>query len=532
MKKWIAIALGAALLLGASALLWPRAVPPEAAPETPAASLPDFAPILVSAEKDSGLSLTGTIFDPTGRPVAGAEVFLAASAQASLVSVRCAECGELLLSCPARETSLGVADLLRLGKGTLTAGASTRSDAKGAFRFEHLAGVSFTLWARAAGLGESVRERAAPGEPVELFLPPLRSIAGSVQDDQGRAMAGATVYAVSRRLALPHQATSAQNGTFEVEGLGEGPFYLLAEAEGFLPAVAAQVEAGPQPVRLTLQSPRRLEVTVRSGGKPAEANVRLAADHLTLEQVAKGGLASFARLFPDHGVVTAVFGGQSSAPHAVVLTEPVTRLTLDLEPGGTLTVTVTDDAAGPVPGAEVVLSTRGGEIVSKKKTRAGELAVFGPLGGGEYFLRGSAEGYKTAELPVLVRAGDTNVELVLGKGTVISGRVLDEYGRPAPGISILVTPTGDSVVADGEGRFVAQVPTPGLYSLHAHHSDWGGGKVSVTAPASGVELQLEPRAGVQVTVQSQGRRVEGANVVLWLDREGSFRSDRPSGADG
>src|SRR6185295_6887769 len=65
-----------------------------------------------------------------------------------------------------------------------------------------------------------------------------------------------------------------------------------------------------------------------------------------------------------------------------------------------------------------------------------------------------------------------------------------------------------------------------------HHSDWGGGQKQVTAPATGVELQLEPRAGVAITAVAEGRRVEGANAVMFIDREGNFRNDRPSGADG
>ena len=75
-------------------------------------------------------------------------------------------------------------------------------------------------------------------------------------------------------------------------------------------------------------------------------------------------------------------------------------------------------------------------------------------------------------------------------------------------------------------------PRPAFYELQAHHSDWGGGELQVTAPATDVELLLEPKAGLRVTVSSDGRRLEGADVVLWLGREGSYRSDRPSGSNG
>jgi hypothetical protein len=56
--------------------------------------------------------------------------------------------------------------------------------------------------------------------------------------------------------------------------------------------------------------------------------------------------------------------------------------------------------------------------------------------------------------------------------------------------------------------------------------------VKATAPAEGVKLELEPRASLEVTVMSEGRRVEGADVMLWVESDGIFRSDSTSGSDG
>ncbi len=531
MRKWLPIVGGVSLLLAAAALFWPDepATSPKAPPAR-TAELFEFEPVGVKAE-DEGLTLTGKVLDAAGKAVASAEVSIASSAQASLLTVSCGRCGEPIVSCNARETALTVAELLRQRRGLLEAASSTRTDGEGRFRFERLKGVSFTVWARADGLGESVRERAAPGEPVELVLPPLRSIAGSVHD-AGRPIAGARVWAVSRRLALPREATTDSRGLFELRGLGEGPFYVLAEADGFLPAAIQKVEAGPRPVKLVLSASRTLEVTVQSGGKPKDATVRLSGDHLAREAATKGGRARFGGLYPDQVVVTAAAGDRSAASRAVTLDQLVTSVVLDLEPGGRMTVAVVDENGQSAPAPKVSLLTPGGEVVEEKRGRYGELLTFGPVGEGDYLLRGEASGFKPADLPVTIRAGDQAVELVLTQAVVISGRVLDEYGRPAPGISILVTPTGDSVVADDSGRFEAQVPSPGLYQLHAHHSDWGGGLVKVTAPATDVTLQLEPRAGAHVTVLAEGRRIEGADVVLFIERDGSFRSDRPSGSDG
>src|SRR5439155_13352339 len=207
-------------------------------------------------------------------------------------------------------------------------------------------------------------------------------------------------------------------------------------------------------------------------------------NHLTRQVDARGGIASFGRLYPDDVVLTAALGQDSSAPQTVTLRERLTVVELALEQGGSLSVTVVDDSGQPVAAPELSVLTRTNELVAKKKARTGDLVAFGPLGEGEYLLRGVADGYKQVDLPVRVAAREQSVELVMPKGTIISGRVIDEYGRPAPGISILVTPTGDSVLAGADGHFSAQVPTPGLYQLHAHHSDWGGGTAQVNAPAS------------------------------------------------
>ncbi|MDY7232513.1 carboxypeptidase regulatory-like domain-containing protein [Hyalangium rubrum] len=538
MRKWLVIGAASVLVVVCGALFWPQSEPSRpsrasAASDSPSSrALPEFQAVEVSSGEAEGLALTGRVLDPTGRPVPGAEVFLAASAQKTITSVRCDECGQPLLSCQAHESGVHALAFFEQQHGFLTPRATARTDSDGKFRFAHLAGVSFSVWAKASGYGVAMRDRAAPGEPVELFLPPLRTISGQVVDDAGQPLPGARVHAVSRRTSLPHEAVAGGQGIFTLEGLGEGPFYIVASAEGFLPAVEAQVEAGPQTVRLRLTPTRTLEVRVTHDGAPVAATVRLKADHLSRELRTEGPPARFTGLYPDEVVVTAEAGALGSAPRILTLEERVTQVTLELEEAGRLLVTVVDDAGQPVPQPELILRTSKGEVIRQEKASTGALVELGPLGVGDYMLLGRAEGFREVEIPARVKAGETPLELEMTRATLISGQVIDEYGRPAPNVSVLVQPTGDAVLADAEGLFTAQVPTPGLYELHAHHSEWGGGKVKVTAPASGVRLELEPAASLEVTVTSEGRRVEGADVVLWVEQQGIFRSDRPSGPDG
>jgi protocatechuate 3,4-dioxygenase beta subunit len=486
----------------------------------------------VSSGGAEGLALTGRVLDSAGRPVAGAEVFLASSVERTLVDVRCDECGQALLACTARETALHTLAFFEQARGFLTPRATASTDAQGRFRFEHLVGVSFSVWAKAPGLGVALRDRAAPGDPVELYLPPLRGIGGQVVDDAGKPLKGARVHAVSRRVPLPFEAATGADGVFSLDGLGEGPFYVLATAEGYLPAVELQVEAGPQPVRLKLTPARTLEVRVTRGGAPAAATVRLSADHLARVERTDGAPLRFTGLYPDEVVVTAEAPGLGAMPRTLTLDERVTQVTLELEEAGRLLVTVVDEDGQPVPSPQLVLRTAEGNLMRQERPGTGALVELGPLAVGDYVLEGRAEGFQDAQLPVKVGKGETQLELELQRATLISGRVIDEYGRPAPRVSVLVEPTGETVLADEDGRFVAPVPTAGLYELHAHHSEWGGGRMKVTAPATGVELALEPGAALEVTVTSGGRRVEGADVVLWVEQQGIFRSDRSSGSDG
>jgi protocatechuate 3,4-dioxygenase beta subunit len=532
---WL-LALG--VLLGVTlGVLHVRKAPPVAAPAPAAgaaAPLPAFPSVGVHATREAGFALAGRVLDAAGAPVAGAEVSLAATAQASLATVPCDEDGQPLLLCPARETGLALLALLERGEGLLQPGARTRSGPDGTFRFEGLSGVSFTVWAAAPGLGAAVRERAAPGEPVELFLPPPRALEGQVVDEGGGAVPGARVWAVSRRLPLGGDVRAGGDGRFRVEGLGEGPFTLVAAAPGFLPVTLGPVEAGGGgALQLVLARPRTLEVEVQRGGAPAEARVRLEADHLRREAATREGRVRFEGLYPGAlGLLARAEDGAASAPQKVLLREAVTRVTLALEPGGRLLVTVVDEAGQPVPAPTVTLWTPSGERVEERRAGTGELVVLGPQGAGDYVLEGRAEGFPEVELPVKLAAGDLPLELTLRRGTLLAGRVLDMYGRPAPGVSVLVQPLGSSALSDGEGRFSTLVPSPGLYTLHAHHSDWGGAEKRVGAPDTAVELALEPGASLEVVAQSGGRRVEGASAMAWLDNDNVFRSDRTSGADG
>ncbi|MEN9799121.1 MAG: hypothetical protein RL653_2817, partial [Pseudomonadota bacterium] len=234
----------------------------------------------------------------------------------------------------------------------------------------------------------------------------------------------------------------------------------------------------------------------------------------------------------DAITVVAHAGDRASAPRLVRLREPVTKVALDLEGAGSLRVSVVGDFGQSVLESTVWLGAAHGDFLLEKKARIGEALVLGPLAQGDYVLRVSAPEYKSVELPVTVKGAEVPVEVSLTRALLIRGQVLDEYERPAPGVSVMVQPTGRTTFADGSGFFQVTVPSAGTYTLQAHHSDWGGGSIKVEAPAEQVRLMLEPRGTVDVVVEHNGRRVEGADAMLWHGDQDFFRSDRVSGSDG
>ena len=116
----------------------------------------------------------------------------------------------------------------------------------------------------------------------------------------------------------------------------------------------------------------------------------------------------------------------------------------------------------------------------------------------------------------------------------IEGRVLTADGRPAPAVTVVAVPGGAEARTGNDGRFRLEVEEGSTVRLEAHHSDLGFASAQVRAPAANVDLRLEPRAGLDLQVLSQGLPVAGA-VVTVHQRGGEgavFHGDRTTDANG
>ena len=216
---------------------------------------------------------------------------------------------------------------------------------------------------------------------------------------------------------------------------------------------------------------------------------------------------------------------------------PEGRPAANSRPGPSLpTVAVLDVRGAPVPGCVVELRVPGDKEATAGAAAEGcEAVELSEVPAGDYLLRAEAPGYRRAERPVHLSPGPSPLSLRLLDGLALSGRVVDGSGRPLEGVSVVVFPTEATARTNALGAFRVGVPSAGVYSLEAHHSDWGGAVQAVTAPAAPVLLRLEPHSGLEVQVHSGGQPVPGAQALLQGQEAGAARqyaADRTTDADG
>ena len=153
--------------------------------------------------------------------------------------------------------------------------------------------------------------------------------------------------------------------------------------------------------------------------------------------------------------------------------------------------------------------------------------------------------------PLAPRASRNDLEIMLTRGAVASGRVLDAEERPVAGATVRLFPaardardlhlarlTGEDVTeatADAEGRFELRHLPPGRFDLIAR----AAGFVTRTMP--GIEVPpgtaavdlgtvaLSPGAAIEGrVVDPRGQPIAGAGVMVSLDELSSFGSSMPS----
>ena len=175
-----------------------------------------------------------------------------------------------------------------------------------------------------------------------------------------------------------------------------------------------------------------------------------------------------------------------------------------LTEGASLAVTVLQDGAKPLEGAEVKT-----DADHTAKTDAQGKATLAPVNPGWVSVHAQAEGYAPASMFTTVGSSGANGQLTitLHKGYAVSGKVVDEAGKPIAAAKVASKDgmwdfgdnDDDDVTTDDKGQFSFPALAPGSHTLSAIDGEH--------APARSTPITVKDRAitGVVITMKTGGR---------------------------
>ena len=307
------------------------------------------------------------------------------------------------------------------------------------------------------------------------------------------------------------QATSAADGRFAFDVVRATPHRLQVEATGFAPRTAVACTGGSF-VTIELSPGSVLTGVVRCQGEPVVgATVRLSLRGVTVELAAGTTDGSGAFRFADLPaaevlvqVRTARFAEEWS--NVQIAAGSSQHVEIEMEQGSSLRGRVVDAVTGaPIAGAFVCDSW-----TMKRAVRTGADGRFELEG-----LRRSsyllcyvrADGYATASEDVATKL-DRDLEVRLGRGGEVRGRVVGADGKALPSAYVAVCANFMKVPGMGEADWIpARLDGDGAFVVRGLRSDlhyW----LMARAPGCGMRIYALPR------VLPDGERCQVGDVVL------------------
>jgi protocatechuate 3,4-dioxygenase beta subunit len=360
------------------------------------------------------------------------------------------------------------------------------------------------LAAGAAPAGEPPKPPPRPSRP-----PSPSTLDVTVLDPAGKPVEGAFVTALPAFGAYTgaelqagklRSAITDKDGRARLDRMPRGPWSVTVRARGFvsrdesrvsLAAVTVRLGRGTALAGVVLDGTTRMpvagaRVVVDEGlPLPGEWEDRLTRNEAVTD--ARGGFR---------------IGGLGRAPVSLIARAPGygparhdavragSRVELFLFPGPTLSGTARDEAGRPVAGATVRLFGEGWSAPppAEPTDAAGRFIASG-IEPGEFWVLGREGSRAPALAKVAVTAReDATVDLTLGDGGYVTGRVVDEAGRPLPGATLrpetfdgrgLPTLVGETMAGSSgaDGSFALGPLPPGALGLVVSHRGHATGRV-------------------------------------------------------
>ncbi len=274
-------------------------------------------------------------------------------------------------------------------------------------------------------------------------------------------------------------------------------------------SAAPASEAAPQGMAPTWiadadpDGPLRLEGQVMDehGDGVAKAIVAISSVPPRTATTEDDGTFAFDKVVGREYTISARAGDLVGGPLLYRLTATSDPAVLRLFAGATVAVTVVDDAGTAVPKATVSLVS----VTAPTATTGPDgLAKIKPVQPGWATIRVTADGFAPGTSLLQVGASGAETKVTLHKGHLVSGRVIDEAGKPIAGVQVLPSNVFDIPCAcdpsttDAKGAFTFTALAPGTHILMA--------KDATHAPArsSPITIEDKPVTGVEIVMQGGG----------------------------
>jgi protocatechuate 3,4-dioxygenase beta subunit len=231
------------------------------------------------------------------------------------------------------------------------------------------------------------------------------------------------------------------------------------------------------------------------------------------------GSFAFDKLVGRQYALGAAAGTRVGGPVQYRLTQTSDPVVIRVFEGSKLAVTVVTAEGAPIADAQLAIA---GVQDVEGKTTADGTATLSPVLPGWAAVQASAAGFAPGSGFTQVAGGGATAQLriTLRKGVAVSGRVIDDRGKPVASARVTTSgvfdlPAGlDPVVTDAKGRFAFAALAAGTHTLVAtdgEHAPARSGPLTVEdRPIDNVEIVMQTGGAIAGTVVDQ----EGAPVAF------------------
>jgi uncharacterized GH25 family protein len=234
------------------------------------------------------------------------------------------------------------------------------------------------------------------------------------------------------------------------------------------------------------------------------------------------GTFAFDKVVGREYTISARAGDLVGGPLPYHLTATSDPAVLRMIAGATVSVTVLDDAGAAVPNATVSLVS---VTAPSSKTGPDGLAKVKPVQPGWATIKVVADGFASASSVLQVGSTGVETKVTLHKGYSLSGRVVDEAGKPIAGVHVIpsnvfnIPCACDPSTTDAKGAFTFSALTPGTHILVATdetHAQAHSTPITLEDKAvSGIEIVMQAGAELGGTVvDSAGKPVAFSTVRI------------------